>query len=96
MLELFGHETATAFNPDSGIATAISGQFDVVLVDIGLPGCNGADCATQIRASRSGITCILMTGYSADTLHHMGIGTGDLATLRKPIRPADLQSLLAG
>lgn len=95
MLQMFGHETATAYSPEGGVAAATTGRFDLAMIDVGLPGCNGADCAMQIQASRNDVTCVLMTGYSADVLDRMGIGRGDLVTLRKPIRPEDLRVFLA-
>ena len=94
LLEIIGHEAATAYTPSGGVAAAGDGRYDVAMIDIGLPGCNGADCALQIQAQRSDITCILMTGYSGDTLDRMGIKLGDTMMLRKPIRPEDLYACL--
>jgi ActR/RegA family two-component response regulator len=94
MLDLYGHETRTAYTPDAGIAEAESTAFDFAMIDIGLPGRNGVVCAREIQQRREDIVCILMTGYSTDTLSKLGVRVGDVIMLRKPISPDDVTACL--
>ena len=94
MLTLFGHAVHSAYNCDDGLAAAADGPFDLALVDIGLAGRNGADCARELAELGSAANCILTTGYSADALKNMGISVEEFTVLRKPIKPGDLAPYL--
>lgn len=96
MLDVFGHETGTAYTANEGVGLAGDERFDLALIDIGLAGRNGADCARKIRETEPELTCVLMTGYSADALTKMGVSAADFAILRKPIKLEHLERYLAG
>jgi len=94
MLTLFGHAVHTAYTCDDGIAAATQGPFDLALIDIGLAGRNGADCARELGKLGSAARCILMTGYSTDALKNMDISVKEFTVLRKPVKPEDLAPYL--
>lgn len=94
ILQILGYRTALAHSYDDGIGIAGESAFDVALVDIGLGDRNGADCAREIQRTRAETSCILVTGYSNDTLAERSIDTGDFEVLVKPVRVADLERLL--
>jgi CheY-like chemotaxis protein len=63
-------------------------QIDLALIDVAMPGMNGRQLATRIRASHPELAVIFMTGY--DNLS----GTGDHLTeeilVKKPFNLASL------
>lgn len=57
-----GHETATAFTVAEARQQALSGPFDVVLLDVGLPDGNGLDLIPEIRFWEGNPEVIIVTG----------------------------------
>jgi CheY-like chemotaxis protein len=49
VLNSWGFQTAIAYDGPSGLHTAIQAQPDAILLDIGLPGLNGFEVATQLK-----------------------------------------------
>ncbi len=95
MLGVFGHAAQVAYSSHEGLAAAGGEAFELTLIDVGLAGKNGADCAREMTRLRKGARCILMTGYSVDALEKMGVSTEDFTTLRKPLKPEDLAPYLS-
>jgi len=94
MLALFGHDVNTAYSCDNGIAAADKKEFRLALIDVGLGDRNGAECARGLKEICESVTCVLMTGYSADALAKMGVPAGEYDILRKPVKPEDLARYL--
>lgn len=94
MLDLLGYRTVTAYSAADGVEIALNERIGLVLIDIGLPGRNGAECAADIAAVAPDANCVLMTGYNAETISRMGVQAGALTILRKPLKPEDLSRVL--
>jgi len=90
LLELQGHRVALAHMGEAAVEAFRRERFDVVLIDIGLPGMNGVECLTRIREIDADARCFLMTGYSADQIAEQGIEAGAIEILTKPIEPYEL------
>lgn len=67
VLELNGHEVATARDGPEGIDRARSFRPDVVLCDIGLPGIDGYEVARTLRADPEldQVVLVALTGYAS-------------------------------
>ncbi|MEO3712433.1 chemotaxis protein CheB [Roseateles flavus] len=65
ILQLHGHEVCLAFDGARALAVADQQPFDVIILDIGLPGLDGYQVARTLRgrAAMSGVTLIALTGY---------------------------------
>lgn len=96
MLSMCGHATRVARCGPDALREALAEPPDVVLLDIGLPGLNGWEVATQLRERAQGrqplVVAITGRGTEADRLcsAHVGI---DLHWV-KPVEPAALIRLL--
>jgi len=66
------------------------GPVDLAVVDLILPGMNGAALARALRRERPELQVLFISGYSAEVLDRVGedLGPGDL--LPKPFRAAEL------
>ncbi len=95
IFELEGHESAMAHSGGAAKSLVENTEFDVALIDIGLPDMNGVECLRAIRAARPGLPCFLLTGYSAQDVASQGIEAGAVEILTKPIDPAELIRRLA-
>jgi CheY-like chemotaxis protein len=89
-------ETVVASRAHAGIHTFQGAEFDVVMVDLFMPGMNGLDTIAQIR-SKSAVPIIAMTGFrlrnSLDSdRDFLGLAMlrGATTCLRKPFSPLQL------
>jgi CheY-like chemotaxis protein len=64
ILENFGHDTVLAKDAVEGLAKfKESGNFDIILTDLSLPGPSGLDLAANAKALRPEIPVILLSGW---------------------------------
>ena len=94
---LSGRRCETAITPRAyaGIRALQQSRFDVVMVDIFMPGLSGLDTIKNIRLGSS-VPIIAMSGFrlrsSDDAVDYLGLAAQRGATLcmRKPFLPAQL------
>jgi two-component system response regulator CpxR len=94
-LELYEREVDIAFTGKDGIEAAVMNDYDMILMDIGLPDLNGVESLRAIKHAKPGVRCFLMTGYSVDPIIQQGIDAGALEVLSKPIHVEELMRRLA-
>jgi DNA-binding response OmpR family regulator len=77
--------TVTADGP-AALAQAQTGQFDLMILDVGLPGRDGFDILRTLRGEANPIAVIMLTARdsAADTLHGLEGGADDY--MSKPFR----------
>ena len=88
-LEIEGFETQTVSDGEAAVAAALTGGFDLMLLDLMLPGCNGYDVCRRIR-DRVDIPILMVTARtdSVDKIRGLGLGADDY--IAKPFDPAEL------
>lgn len=89
----FGHTVDFAYNGNHGLSLAIENHFDVIILDLMLPGRNGLEVASLLRGEHAVGTPILML-TARDTLDDkvMGLQSGADDYL---VKPFELRELLA-
>jgi CheY-like chemotaxis protein len=89
MLSIMGHETRTAHDGESAVATAESFLPEVVLLDIGLPKLNGYEVAQRIRENAWGRSMFLIavTGWGQDEDRQRSSEVGLNVHMVKPVEP---------
>ncbi len=87
-----GFATEVARDGESGEALAVSGDFDLILLDVMLPRRSGLDVLAAIRRSRPEVPVIMLTalGEKEDVIAGLDEGADDYVT-----KPFDLDELLA-
>ena len=97
MLSIMGHDTRTAHDGESAVATAETFLPDVILLDIGLPKLNGYEVAQRIRETSWGTSMYLIavTGWGQDEDRQRSSEVGLNQHMVKPVEPAALEKLLA-
>jgi two-component system, OmpR family, response regulator len=85
-----GFATTIAGNGHSGLELAASGEFDLVLLDVGLPGRDGFSVLSELRRRRIGVPVIVLTARAGieDTVAGLEGGADDY--LAKPFRFEEL------
>ena len=85
------HEFAieAAHDGPRGLARALEGQYDLVILDVMLPVLDGFEILKQIRR-RSSVPVILLTARTAQTDRIAGLNAGADDYLPKPFGPEEL------
>jgi len=88
-LESEGFQTETAHNGKNGLEKALKGEYDLVVLDVMLPGKNGFEVLRSLR-SESRIPVIMLTarGEEVDRIVGLEIGADDY--LPKPFNTREL------
>lgn len=91
-LEFEGYEVDTASRGDDGLKKILTGGFDLVLLDVMLPGLSGFDVCKKARAGGIDTPIILLTarGEELDKVLGLELGADDYVT-----KPFSLRELLA-
>jgi DNA-binding NtrC family response regulator len=91
VLETEGYQVTTAANGEDAVDLAGSQHFNIVLMDIKMPGINGVETFLKMKAQNPEVQVILFTAYSLDDLISQARAEGVLTILPKPI---DMPKLL--
>ncbi len=85
-----GYEVDTAANGRDGLAKALGGTFDLILLDVMLPGIDGFEICNRVRAADPEQPVIMLTakGTDDDVIHGLTLGADDYVT--KPFSVAQL------
>lgn len=84
-LELYDHNVELAFTGEQGIEKCKQTHYDIVFMDVRLPGKNGVDSYLEIREYDPHIKVIMMTGYSVKSLLDEALTHGAWEVLHKPL-----------
>jgi DNA-binding response OmpR family regulator len=94
VLMMRGFETELAFSGEAGLARFRETDFDIVFMDVKLPGMNGVETFFEFRKIRPDVKVMLMTGFSLEQLIAQAVDNGALGVLRKPFEIKDLLDVL--
>jgi DNA-binding response OmpR family regulator len=92
VLEEEGHTVDVAYDGEDGLAMAMEGSHDVIVLDILLPGIDGVEVCRTLRASRVDTPVLLLTALDAVEARVRGLDAGADDYLPKPFA---FQELLA-
>ena len=88
-LELSGFDVTIRSDGESGLATALADDYDIMILDVMLPGVDGYEICKQVRESKN--TPIIMVSAKKediDKIRGLGVGADDYMT--KPFSPSEL------
>lgn len=88
-LEASGYEVAICSSGIDGLRRAESEDYDLVILDIMLPGINGFEICGEIR-QKNNVPIILVTAKTADPDLIRGLDLGADDYIMKPFNPAEL------
>ncbi len=78
------------FDGEDGLAYALSVQYDVIVLDVMLPGRNGFDMVRALRASKVATPVLLLTARDELTDKVTGLDCGADDYMTKPFVPEEL------
>lgn len=90
LLAAEGYEVDSAQDGMTGLRKALEGQFDLVVLDVMLPGKNGFDVCRELRQQGRDTAVLMLTarGQVVDRVVGLKLGADDY--LAKPFDPAEL------
>jgi two-component system alkaline phosphatase synthesis response regulator PhoP len=90
LLEAEGYTVETANDGNTGLAKATSEPFDVILLDVMLPGKSGFDVCREIRSRGSDVAILMLTAKTQVIDRVVGLKLGADDYLTKPFDPSEL------
>ena len=92
LLEGKGFEVEVAYDGETGAEYAELGIYDLLILDVMMPGMDGYQVARQVRAKRCTTSILMLTAKSAveDRIHGLNSGADYYLT-----KPFDTRELLA-
>lgn len=89
-----GHEVQCYEDPRAGLHAALAGNFDVIFLDLMMPGMNGLELLTELKSAGVGAEVVMITGHSTveSAVEAMKLGAVDY--LSKPFSPDQLRMVL--
>ncbi|TDY00522.1 response regulator transcription factor [Thiohalophilus thiocyanatoxydans] len=88
-----GFTVDAVYDGESGVAAALTAQYDVVVLDVMLPRLNGVEVLRQIR-QQSRIPVLMLTARGDDVDRIVGLELGADDYLPKPCNPRELAARL--
>jgi DNA-binding response OmpR family regulator len=89
-LMLRGFEADGVITGEDALKRVGEKDFDVVILDVKMPGMDGLEVMKKMRALRPHLQVILLTGRGSEKESEMGLEQGAFAYLVKPIDIEDL------
>jgi len=92
-LNVEGFDVSSVNDGESGLKRALSGDYDMVILDVMLPKMNGFDVLRNLRAE-SNLPVIMLTARGDDMERIVGLEIGADDYLPKPFNPRELAARL--
>jgi CheY-like chemotaxis protein len=103
LLERAAHTVEAVDSSRSGLQIVEKQSFDLLIVDIFMPGMDGFETMKQVHLSRPEMPVIVISGqqFSLASEHapdflHMATRLGAVSGLQKPFKPAELLAVVNG
>ena len=88
-LELSGFEVEVANDGEIGLKKGLSAEYDLIILDLMLPGVDGFEICRRIRAEKN-IPIIMVSAKKDDIDKIRGLGLGADDYMTKPFSPSEL------
>ena len=87
-----GYEVTVARDGEAGMHAASGQSFDLILLDVMLPGKNGFTICRELRAAGQRMPIILLTARTAEPDKILGLDSGADDYVTKPYSPGELRA----
>ena len=84
VIEEEGYEVITATSGEDAVLKAEDLSFDVVVMDIKMPGMNGVEAFIEMKKHRPDVKVIMCTAYIVESTIRQALSEGARAVLNKP------------
>ena len=91
-LELEGYQVEVVDNGNAAVDLACAEPFDLLLLDVMLPGKSGYDVCREVRCKQPDLPIIMLTAKSHDAEKVLGLEIGADDYVTKPFSPLELRA----
>lgn len=92
--ELDGYRVSTAEDANSALRKLQEGPWDIVMLDIKMPGIDGLELQRRIKKIDNNIITIIMTAFASVDTSIQGLKEGAFDYIVKPVDPDDMSHLI--
>jgi DNA-binding NtrC family response regulator len=85
-----GYEVKTVYSGDGALKAVEEEDFDVIVLDLKMPGLDGLETLKRIKGKRAQVEVIILTGHGSMDSGIDGIQLGAFDFIMKPVRFDDL------
>jgi two-component system response regulator HydG len=96
ILEDKGYRVTTAKDGTEAIEMVKSKHYDIIFLDVILPGIDGVETFERVKRIDPEVTVIMMTGYTAEDLVRKAVSEGAYTCIYKPFDMEKLVGLVEG
>jgi len=89
-LEEVGHTVITAESGSEGLELVKQRDFDLVFLDLKMPGMVGDDFIGRLKAIKPGLPVTIITGYPDSGMMRRALAHGPFGVMNKPFGEADI------
>ncbi len=93
-LDLRGIDATGAMSGQEALTRIEEQPFDVVVLDVRMPGLGGFDVIKRIKQSHPDLEVILLSGHGDKEAAETGLGLGAFDYVQKPVDLTDLIAIL--
>ncbi|QNG19458.1 response regulator transcription factor [Rhodococcus triatomae] len=87
-----GYDVTVEQTGPSALERALEGSYDLLILDLGLPGMDGLEVCRQVRAHRSDLAVLMLTARTDEVDFVVGLDAGADDYVGKPFRLAELMA----
>jgi two-component system OmpR family response regulator len=85
-----GYDIITVYNGESAVKAVDEQDFDVIVLDLKMPGMDGMAALKLIKGKKPGVEVIILTGHGSFESGIDGMQLGAFDFIMKPVRFEDL------
>jgi len=96
VLEGFGYRVDIYLDPFAGEQAALANDYNLILVDLRMPGKNGVEIVRSVIAKNKTTPLLVITGFPGDPLAEEALACGATDLIRKPFELPTILKFLEG
>jgi excisionase family DNA binding protein len=85
-----GHDVTTVGTAAKGLEVVKEEDFDLVFLDLKMPGMDGAELFRQIKQLKPKLPVVIITGYPDSEIMARALAHGPFGVMNKPFGEADI------
>ena len=87
-------DVSTADSGERAVSKCLEHDYDLVLMDVRMPGIDGLEAVRQLRGQNCSVPIIMMSGYCVEQRLEQALAEDVIAFMQKPLDIAEVISLM--